>query len=54
MYVCLPILSTYLGHKNLFSTQRYLRLTAEAYPALIGAFSEHFGDVFPEVRYDES
>lgn len=54
IYVCLPILSTYLGHKNLLSTQQYLRLTREAYPALLGAFSEHFGDVFPEVCYDES
>jgi integrase len=32
MYACLPILSTYLGHKNIFSTERYVRLTMEIYP----------------------
>jgi len=49
LYVCLPILSTYLGHKDLLSTQKYLRLTPQAYPVLLGAFSESFSCVFPEV-----
>ena len=52
MLVVLPILSAYLGHKNIFATQRYLRLTPEAYPVLLGAFDKHFGSVFPEVRYE--
>jgi len=53
LYVCLPILSTYLGHKNLLATQQYLRLTPQAYPALLNAFGETFGGVFPEVTYEE-
>lgn len=32
MYVCLPIISTYLGHKNIFATERYVRLTMDIYP----------------------
>ena len=50
LYVCLPVLSIYLGHKDLLSTQKYLRLTPQAYPALLGDFNEHFGGVFPEVH----
>ena len=32
MYVALPILSTYLGHKTIFATERYVRLTMGIYP----------------------
>lgn len=32
MYVALPILSTYLGHKTIFATERYVRLTIGIYP----------------------
>jgi len=53
LYVCLPILSVYLGHKNLLSTQKYLRLTPESYHSMLNSYGEHFGDVFPEVRYEE-
>lgn len=50
IYVTLPILCGYLGHKSIGSTQYYLRLTAEVYPELTEAFEMHFGAVFPEVR----
>mgnify|MGYP002508208754 CR=1 FL=1 len=33
----LPILSKYLGHKSIVSTQWYLRLTADLYPHLVDA-----------------
>ncbi len=32
MYVALPILSTYLGHKTIFATEHYVRLTAQLFP----------------------
>ena len=32
MYASLPILSTYLGHKNIYDTEKYLRLTMSIYP----------------------
>ena len=50
IYVCLPRLSTYLGHKNIFATQQYLRLTSEAYGILTNAFETSFPGIFPEVR----
>jgi integrase len=50
LYVTLPILSNYLGHKSLVSTECYLRLTAEVYPELTENFEAHFGPVFPEVQ----
>ena len=49
LYVTLPILCGYLGHKSIASTQLYLRLTAEVYPELTEQFEKHFGSVFPEV-----
>lgn len=32
MYVALPILSAYLGHKTIFATERYVRLSMQIYP----------------------
>lgn len=49
IYVCLPILSTYLGHKNILSTERYLQLVPERYGQVTGAFDTTFKNVFPEV-----
>jgi len=50
LYVCLPILSVYLGHTNgLSSTQQYLRLVPEAYSSLTNSFEAQFSNVFPEV-----
>lgn len=47
LYVISPILSTYLGHKSLAATQRYLRITAEVYPDIVKSFEAHFGGVVP-------
>lgn len=54
LYVGMPVLSGYLGHKDIFSTQKYLHLTAEMYPELVEKFDKSFGDVFPEVQYEET
>lgn len=32
MYVALPILSAYLGHKTIFATEKYVRLTIQLFP----------------------
>ena len=45
----LPILSKYLGHSGVMSTQWYLRLTAEFYPDVIEKINSYTGCVFPEV-----
>lgn len=35
LYCCLPILSTFLGHRKVMDTEHYLRITKEIYPELI-------------------
>ena len=52
LYSSLPILSTYLGHRTLESTDKYVRLTAEMYPDLLNK-EEICAYVFPELRQEE-
>lgn len=49
----LPILSTYMGHKSVSATSRYLRLTAEVYPELLSTIEEKCAFVIPEVQNEE-
>jgi integrase len=46
MYVALPILSTYLGHKTIFATEGYVRLTLEMYPYIEQKFKAKLDEVF--------
>lgn len=48
-YVLLPILSEYLGHKNIYATERYLRLTSEMYPNILQKVKDTCGEIIPEV-----
>lgn len=52
MYVALPILSTYLGHKTIFATEHYVRLTLQLFPYIDEKFRSKtervFGGVFNE------
>ena len=48
MYVALPILSTYLGHKTIFATERYIRLTMSIYPQIEEKFKSKLKEVFGE------
>jgi len=50
LHSSLPILSTYLGHRTLESTDKYVRLTAEIYPDLLNK-EEICAYVFPELKY---
>lgn len=55
MYVALPILSTYLGHKTIYATERYLRLTMSLYPYIADKCSQKFLEIFgEEVTSDET
>lgn len=49
IYVCLPILSDYLGHKSIYSTERYLQLVPESYSQVTDPFNNAYPEIFPEV-----
>jgi integrase len=53
IYCTLPILSRFLGHRCIESTEKYLRLTKEAYSSIIDATTPLYIDVFPEVVHHE-
>jgi len=46
LYVSLPILSTYLGHKTIYATEKYLRLTTNIYPYIEKKWRSKINDVF--------
>lgn len=54
LYVSLPVLSTYLGHQSLESTNMYVRLTANMYPEIIKDTDLICLDVFPKVNFYEA
>jgi integrase/recombinase XerD len=53
MYVALPILSTYLGHKTIYATERYVRLTMSLYPYIEERFKDKMDKVFGGVENHE-
>ncbi|WP_312099401.1 tyrosine-type recombinase/integrase [Niallia sp.] len=52
IYCALPILCAYLGHRDIESTEKYLRLTEEAYGLIIDSIAPLYDGVFPEVETD--
>lgn len=48
-YASLPILSTYLGHKGIESTEKYLRLTKQYFVDILQLSHEAADKIFPEV-----
>lgn len=46
MYVALPILSTYLGHKTIFATEQYVRLTIQLFPYIEDKFHKLAEQIF--------
>jgi integrase len=51
--VLLPYLSAYMGHENLLGTERYLRLTLDAFPEIRKRISAGCSWVMPEVVHHE-
>ena len=43
----LPLLSQYLGHKNIYSTQNYLQFTADMFPYVTETVQAELGNVIP-------
>jgi integrase len=46
-YAVLPILMTYLGHRTVGATSRYVHLSAESYPAILKQTEAVFGNLIP-------
>lgn len=53
MYVALPVLSTYLGHRTIYATERYVRLTMEVYPHVAAALAPKLEEVFGKGGWSE-
>ena len=53
LYVALPILSTYLGHKTIYATERYLRLTVSIYPYIAKKWETSINEIFGKENADE-
>ena len=49
IYCSLPLLSAYMGHSDIKSTEYYLRLTGSAFSEIAEAMHECYDGVFPEV-----
>ena len=49
MYVALPILSTYLGHKTIFATEKYVRLTLQLFPYIEEKFHSMVDRIFGSI-----
>jgi integrase len=54
LYLSLPVLATYIGHRTIESTEKYVRLTAEMYPGLLKNVEDHCSYVFPTMNLKES
>ncbi|AGB18155.1 tyrosine-type recombinase/integrase [Thermoanaerobacterium thermosaccharolyticum] len=54
MYVALPILSTYLGHKTIYATERYVRLTMSMFPYIEKQFKDKMDAVFGEANHENN
>jgi integrase len=52
LYTSMPVLMTYMGHKSLSATNRYVRITEEMFPNLIHKVDETYKYIFPEIGTD--
>jgi len=53
IYCALPMLSIFMGHSDIISTEYYLRLTGYAFPDVTGRMEKAYANVFPEVRQND-
>jgi integrase len=52
LYVVLPVLSAYLGHSSIKSTERYVRLTQDRLASITEKVCDAIPNIFPEVEAD--
>jgi hypothetical protein len=53
IYCALPVLSVFLGHQKIESTEYYLRLTREMYPEIIKMEQSIISLIFPEINLEK-
>jgi len=49
LYNSLPLLMTYMGHKTLSATNRYVRMTQQMFPSLISKMDETYQCIFNDI-----
>jgi len=54
LYCALPVLSRYIGHLSMQSTNGYVRLTADMYPGLLKEVEMVCFNVFPKLSHHET
>jgi len=54
LYYILPILSVYIGHTSLASTDRYVRMTSDMYPDLLGKTDSICSYIFSQLNYNKT
>jgi len=52
IYCALPILSTFLGHRTIESTEKYVRLVPAFHESIITSMTDMYKGLFPEVAYE--
>ena len=52
LHAKVPILATYLGHRNIISTQKYLQLVPELFPEVTQSLEDYVGHLIPQRRDD--
>lgn len=50
IYTAWPILSTLLGHQDIYATEHYIRLTLSVYPDLYEEVANSLSTIFPELK----
>jgi integrase len=50
IYCTLPMLSIFMGHSDIISTEYYLRLTGHVFPDIAAQMEPVYADVFPELH----
>jgi integrase len=48
LYKSAPFLSTYMGHNDLYGTEKYLRMTSEIHADVVDRMAAYISRVFPE------
>lgn len=49
MYCTLPILSSYLGHRTIYATEKYVQMTKDAFPNIDQAMLQRTEEIFKKV-----